>query len=130
MGLILPIVGIVWTFSPSFNLNKTVVLPDASKPTMRSRRSLLSKNFLKTECNIPMMMWWQDIKIFKKSFSCSIKYLITVTLLLKFRFLFGISPFIYIFESPSLVDILYFVFYSPTKYVFISFSDDFLVLCS
>ena len=37
----LPIVGIVVTISPSFNLYKIVVFPAASSPTMRMRISFL-----------------------------------------------------------------------------------------
>ena len=48
----LPIVGIVVTISPSLNLYKMVVLPDASKPTMRIRIS-----FLETRPRIRLMIF-------------------------------------------------------------------------
>jgi len=38
-----PIVGMVVTISPSFNLYKMVVLPAASRPTIRIRISFLPK---------------------------------------------------------------------------------------
>lgn len=39
LKLIIPIVGIVVTISPSFNLYKMVVFPAASKPTIKIRIS-------------------------------------------------------------------------------------------
>ncbi len=43
----LPIVGIVVTISPNFNLYRIVVLPAASSPTMRIRTGVFDRNFHK-----------------------------------------------------------------------------------
>lgn len=44
----IPIVGMVVTISPSLSLYKMVVLPAASRPTMRIRISFLAKSRLKS----------------------------------------------------------------------------------
>jgi hypothetical protein len=43
----LPMVGMVVTISPNFNLYKIVVLPAASRPTIKMRISFFPKRFLK-----------------------------------------------------------------------------------
>jgi len=43
-----PMVGMVVTTSPSFSLYKMVVLPAASRPTIRIRMSFLPKNLVKS----------------------------------------------------------------------------------
>lgn len=48
----LPIVGIVVTISPSLSLYKMVVLPAASRPTIRIRISLLAKSRLNSFVNV------------------------------------------------------------------------------
>ena len=58
----LPIVGIVVTISPSLNLYKMVVLPDASKPTMRIRIS-----FFETRPRIRLMIF-PILVLFQKLF--------------------------------------------------------------
>lgn len=41
----LPIVGMVVTISPSFNLYRIVVLPAASKPTVKKNEEYIEENF-------------------------------------------------------------------------------------
>ena len=41
----LPIVGMVVTISPSFNLYRIVVLPAASKPTVKKNEEYIEKDF-------------------------------------------------------------------------------------
>ena len=41
----LPIVGMVVTISPSFNLYRIVVLPAASKPTVNKNKKQMEENF-------------------------------------------------------------------------------------
>ena len=50
-----PIVGIVVTISPSLSLYRMVVLPAASKPTMRIRISFFEKRRLNTLWKDPMV---------------------------------------------------------------------------
>lgn len=50
-----PIVGIVVTISPSLSLYKMVVLPAASRPTIRMRISFLAKSRLKSFVNVNPM---------------------------------------------------------------------------
>ena len=61
---ILPIVGIVVTISPNFNLYKIVVLPAASSPTIKILISFLPKRPLKSVANIfPIFREFNDLKI-------------------------------------------------------------------
>lgn len=48
LRMCLPMVGMVVTISPSLSLYKMVVLPAASRPTIRIRISLLAKSLLKS----------------------------------------------------------------------------------
>jgi len=61
----LPIVGIVVTISPNFNLYRIVVLPAASRPTIKILISFLPKRPLNNVANIfPMMVLvCQDLNI-------------------------------------------------------------------
>lgn len=50
-----PMVGMVVTISPSFSLYRMVVLPAASRPTIRIRISRLEKSFWKSLVNVSPM---------------------------------------------------------------------------
>lgn len=50
-----PMVGMVVTISPSLSLYRMVVLPAASRPTMRIRISRLEKSFWKSLVNVSPM---------------------------------------------------------------------------
>lgn len=53
---ILPIVGIVVTISPNFNLYRIVVFPAASKPTIRILISFLPNRLLNNFANVPPIL--------------------------------------------------------------------------
>ena len=57
----LPMVGIVVTISPSFSLYRMVVLPAASRPTIKIRISFLPKRPLKMLANAPISVSLFDV---------------------------------------------------------------------
>lgn len=62
---ILPIVGIVVTISPNFNLYKIVVLPAASNPTISIRISFFPNNPLNKFANIfPIFNFFYELDSF------------------------------------------------------------------
>jgi len=73
-SIFLPMVGMVVTISPSFNLYRIVVLPAASRPTMRMRISCLEKslwNSLVKVSPIAAAGWEEKVTRFFLSFSPS-----------------------------------------------------------
>ena len=126
--LCLPIVGIVVTISPNFNLYNIVVLPAASRPTIKILMSRLPKRFANKLANMLPIVFDVDcfyilyinkkfsllritIKFLKLKFefqkkklriNCLCKYIYLYIFILVFYFSVGVCAYVFIFCVGSL----------------------------
>lgn len=82
-----PIVGIVVTISPSFNLYSIVVFPAASRPTIRILISFLEKNIFTNRDIVKPIPETENCKIYHKADGVLAEVVVMVLIFFPFFFL-------------------------------------------